>query len=111
MDNQDKQNTSEPGDEFADSPLIITLTSSQYFYYHTHRLAIQGPDGRHLAFIGKAMQADIVEQDVFRLREQVALAHCLLSNINDSFTLSIPAAMGLVNLLKQVEEMCCRWVR
>lgn len=88
----------------ATTPTII-LDSSQYFHYHTHQLEILSPDLRHLAFIGKAMRIENTETDALRLRDQVALVSCLLSNINDSFNFSIPAGLGLADLLGRVEDV------
>ena len=84
---------------------FIILNPSQYFYYQTHHLAVKAPDGRHLCFIGKALQHD-AEHHQFRFHEQMSLVTCLLGNINDTINLSMPAVSGLTDLLWRAQEAC-----
>lgn len=101
MDNTTDTPTS---DDNQSPPICVTLNPAQYFRYQTHQLDINGPDGRFLGYFSKALHTENTEDNFFRLLEQIALVKCLLCDTSEGITLSIPAALGLTNLLTRIEN-------
>lgn len=84
--------------------LLIKLTPYQYSFYQKTQLEIQCPEGNHLDYIGHIVQQDDAENRAFRLREQIALISCLMSNIEADIHLPVSAAAGLADLLYRMQD-------
>lgn len=101
MDNMDNHNIAPTPEEPA--TLIVTLNPARYFHYQTHHFKIHGTDGRYLETISKAITNETIENNVFRLREQLCLVSRLLGDINDTVNLPAPAVLGMAELFCQVQ--------
>lgn len=83
----------------------IKLTKKQYAIYKETQLEIQAPNGDVLVEIGTFNEEETQHNKICRLYEQVALLSCVLQGVNEPIRLSIPAVMGLSELLYQLEDV------
>ena len=90
---------------------VIKLDLPQYFFYQSDHIDIHAPDGTHLECVGHIIKESEIENSCARLKEQIFLVECLLSNINHDLKLPSQAVAELADLFYRMQKVCGKYMK
>lgn len=98
-------------DELIPDHCNITLDILQSIFYRTGKINIYSPDGTRLESIGYCIKRNDIESSAYRLKEQLYLMECLLSNLSNNHELPAEAISSLADLLYRMQGFCRKYIK